>query len=286
MARGRRFVTALALLLAAGSFAAAMPEIEIVPERPRPGEVIFLTFRPEAELLRASCSWGGRNYRFLASAEVYALALPIAAGTRPGEHRATIYWKYITGEMGKRTLLVEVLPRKFGIQRLRLSSSQAEKYTAPETKRERELIGAALDLVSQERLWQGNFIMPVEGRLSTAYGVQRYVNGRFSYRHRGIDIGAPKGTAVKATANGLVSLADDSFLLHGRTIVIDHGQGIASLYLHLASIEVSAGESVAQGQVIGTVGASGVATGPHLHFAVYDYHQAVDPLFWTHLPSS
>ena len=128
MARGRRFVTALALLLAAGSFAAAMPEIEIVPERPRPGEVIFLTFRPEAELLRASCSWGGRNYRFLASAEVYALALPIPAGTRPGEHRATIYWKYITGEMGKRTLLVEVLPRKFGIQRLAIMCSAIYQY--------------------------------------------------------------------------------------------------------------------------------------------------------------
>ena len=117
-----------------------------------------------------------------------------------------------------------------------------------------------------------------------SYGLQRYINNRLAYRHRGVDIAAAEGTPVLAAAGGVVSLADDSFLLHGQTVVIDHGHGISSLYIHLSGITVEAGERVRQGQVIGQVGATGVATGPHLHFAVYAYHVAVDPLFWAELP--
>lgn len=277
------FVFAASLLTTAAAL--ADPEIAVTPESPRPGEVIFVTFHPEHELLRASCAWNGRSYQFLPTEEGYALALPVAVSTKPGRRHGTIYWKYVNGEMGKRGLAVEVKPRTFGVQRLRLSRSQEAKYSAPATKRETRLIGAALDLVTPERLWRGSFTMPVQGRLSTAYGLQRYVNGRLSYRHRGVDIGAPEGTPVLAAADGAVALADDSFLLHGQTIVLDHGHGITSLYLHLSSIEVSPGQRVAQGQVIGRVGQTGVATGPHLHFAVYAYHEAVDPLFWTQLPT-
>jgi len=101
-----------------------------------------------------------------------------------------------------------------------------------------------------------------------------------------MEIAASQGTPVVAAADGLVALADDSFILHGQTIVLDHGHGIASLYLHLSEIAVAPGESVVQGQTIGRVGATGVATGPHLHFAVYAYHEAVDPAFWLRLPQT
>ena len=127
--------------------------------------------------------------------------------------------------------------------------------------------------------------MPVEGRISTGFGLQRYINGRLSYRHRGLDIAAPEGTPVRAAADGMVSLADDSFVLHGQTVIVDHGHGISSLYLHMSQLAVGDGETVRRGQTIGRVGATGVATGPHLHFAVYAYHEAVDPLFWTQLPA-
>ncbi|MGD0113417.1 MAG: M23 family metallopeptidase, partial [Armatimonadota bacterium] len=95
---------------------------------------------------------------------------------------------------------------------------------------------------------------------------------------------AKQGTPVKAAADGVVTLADESFQLHGKTVIIDHGQGTSSLYLHMSAIEVSPGETVAQGQVIGRVGATGLATGPHLHYGVYAYHEAVDPQFWLHIP--
>jgi murein DD-endopeptidase MepM/ murein hydrolase activator NlpD len=261
--------------------AGAAPQIAFAPERPRVGDVIFVTLRPERELLRAACSWAGKSYRFLSVADGFELVLPASLKTRPGATHATVYWKYADGDMGKVTIPLEVAARDFGVQHLKLSRTQQSKYTAPETKREQRLIGAALDRVDAERRWQGSFIMPVEGRISTGFGVQRYINGQLAYRHRGIDIAAPEGTPVLAAAAGLVSLADDSFLLHGQTIVIDHGHGIATLYIHLSEIAVTPSQHVSQGQRIGRVGATGVATGPHLHFAVYAYHEAVDPFFWT-----
>jgi len=280
----RRVVFGLAFCLLCSSFASAAPQITIVPATPRPGEVIFVTLRPDAPLARASCSWRGRCYSFLPCGDAYRLALPVAAGTRAGGHHATLYWKCADGTSGSARVPIEVRPRRFGIQKLQLSAKQEQKYSAPDTEREYRLIGAALDTVGPERLWQGDFLMPVQGRISTEYGLQRYVNGHFGYRHRGVDIAAKQGTPVQAAAAGVVSLADESFQLHGKTVIIDHGQGTSTLYLHLSEIEVSPGEAVAQGQVIGRVGATGIATGPHLHYAVYAYHEAVDPFFWLHIP--
>ena len=273
----------LLLLLSSRALLLAAPEIELTPNSPRPGDVIFITLNPEEPLLRAACSWGGRSYQFLETQTSYDLALPVAMTTEPGAHQAIVYWKYLSGGMGQATLPVRVVHREFGVQHLRLSANQERQYSAPETARERRLIGAALDIVSPQRQWHGPFLRPLEGRISTEFGLQRHINGRIAYRHRGVDIAAPEGTPVRAAATGVVSLADDSFLLHGQTVIIDHGQGVTTLYIHLSQINVSSGDTVSQGQMIGLVGSTGVATGPHLHFAAYAYHEPVDPFFLTDL---
>jgi murein DD-endopeptidase MepM/ murein hydrolase activator NlpD len=281
----RRLVSVIWLAAVAPALAAAAPSIAVVPRSPRVGDVVFVSLTPDRDLTRAACSWGGKSYQLLPTGASYQAILPVALTTKPGGHHGTLYWKCADGTMGSQTLPIEVERRRFGIQRLRLSASQQRTYSAPETARERALIGAALDLVSPERRWKGDFLMPAEGRISTEFGLQRYVNGRFDYRHRGVDIACPEGTPVRAAADGVVSLADDSFILHGKTVILDHGQGVATLYLHMSAIEVAPGESVRQGQVIGRVGSTGVATGPHLHYAVYAYHEAVDPFFWAKLPA-
>jgi len=264
--------------------AAGTPGVEFVPRSPRVGDVLFVSFAPDCRLTRAACSWRGKSYELLPDGESYGVVLPVSLTTKAGGHHATLYWKCADGTMGSHTIPIEVRPRKFGIQRLKLSAGQEAKYADEATARERALIGAALDLVSRERRWSGDFAMPVEGRISTEFGLQRYVNGRFDYRHRGVDIACPEGTPVRAAAHGVVSLADDSFVLHGKTVILDHGQGVSSLYLHMSAIEVAPGEPVQRGQIIGRVGSTGVATGPHLHYAVYAHHEAVDPLFWAELP--
>ena len=280
-----RAAAVVVLLLCGVRVSAAAPRVTVVPERPRVGDVIFVTLEPEGEVLRAACSWGGKSYRFPGDGSATELVLPVSLKTKPGAHHATVYWKYVDGGMGKETVPVEVEAREFAVQHLKLSRAQEARYSAPETARERRLIGSALDLVGAER-WQGSFVMPVEGRISTEFGMQRYINGRLSYRHRGIDIAAPEGTPVLAAADGVVSLADASFLLHGQTVVVDHGHGVSTLYIHMSEIAVERGEAVTQGQMVGRVGATGVATGPHLHFGVYAHHEAVDPFFWMSLPES
>jgi len=128
-----------------------------------------------------------------------------------------------------------------------------------------------------KKLWDGTFIQPVEGRISTEFGEMRYVNGSLtSYRHSGVDIAAPRGTEIVAPNGGVVKLSR-SLILTGETIVIDHGYGIFSIYFHMDSRSVEAGSNVEKGQLIGTVGSTGFSTGPHLHWTMSHYKTNLSP---------
>ncbi|MBF0370111.1 MAG: M23 family metallopeptidase [Magnetococcales bacterium] len=122
------------------------------------------------------------------------------------------------------------------------------------------------------------FVKPVEGRLSGVFGSRRILNGKPRKPHSGIDIAAPKGTPVRSTASGKVALVGNDYFFTGNTVIVDHGDGVISLYSHMDSIAVSEGMWVAKGSTIGTVGMTGRATGPHLHFAVLVRKARVDPL--------
>ena len=122
------------------------------------------------------------------------------------------------------------------------------------------------------------FIWPVEGRISGRFGNQRVYNGKPGSAHSGMDIAAPTGTPVKAPAAGVVTFAAPDLYLTGGTVLLDHGFGISSNFLHLSRLDVKAGDQVAQGQVIGAVGATGRATGPHLHWGMNWFDVRIDPL--------
>lgn len=130
---------------------------------------------------------------------------------------------------------------------------------------------------SEEKLWEGIFILPCEGPLSTQFGERRYVNNELtSYRHSGLDIAVPKGTPVVAPNHGKVVFSD--FLtITGHTVVIDHGQGILSIYYHLSVRDVETGDLVRKGDKIAEVGSTGFSTGPHLHWTMGYYSVNVNP---------
>lgn len=121
------------------------------------------------------------------------------------------------------------------------------------------------------------FIRPVDGRVSGRFGNQRVYNGKPRAAHSGMDIAAAKGTSIKAPASGIVTFANADLYLTGGTIVIDHGFGFSSNFLHLSRLDVSVGERIEQGQIIGTVGATGRATGPHLHWGMNWFDVRIDP---------
>jgi len=147
------------------------------------------------------------------------------------------------------------------------------RYTAPDPEemrliaRDKEIKAEAFKTLSAEREWKGSFQRPVTADISDVFGVQRVFNGAVQSTHQGLDFRVPTGTPVAAVNGGTVILAQ-SLYFEGNCVVIDHGQGLLTLYLHLSEMRVKAGERVDKGQQIGLSGGTGRATGPHLHLAV------------------
>lgn len=137
-------------------------------------------------------------------------------------------------------------------------------------------VKAVRDVESDLPAFLSAFVWPVEGTITGNFGARRVLNGEPRAPHFGLDIAAPEGTPVVASADGVVGLAEDLYL-SGGTVILDHGHGISSSYLHLARIDVSAGETVSQGQQIGTVGASGRVTGAHLDWRFNWLQSRLDP---------
>ncbi len=148
---------------------------------------------------------------------------------------------------------------------------------AARIRREQAAVAAVRERDDDRTDFTESFIRPVEGRVSGRFGNQRVYNGKPRAAHSGMDLAAASGTPVKAPASGIVSFASADLYLTGGTIVIDHGFGFSSNFLHLSRLDVGVGEPIAQGQLIGAVGATGRATGPHLHWGMNWFEVRIDP---------
>jgi len=175
-----------------------------------------------------------------------------------------------------------IAPRAWNISRL----ASLPKYPVPEPEMERlrppELaqINAARRMVTDAAGWRQPFLWPAIGRISTLFGSQRvYKNGEAGSYHSGLDVAVPQGTPVLAPADGVVILAaDHPFTLEGNLLMVDHGMGLNSAFLHLSRITVHVGEHVRRGQTIAFSGMTGRATGPHLHWSMKWREAKIDPL--------
>jgi murein DD-endopeptidase MepM/ murein hydrolase activator NlpD len=156
------------------------------------------------------------------------------------------------------------------------------RYTAPnpedqrEIEQDKETKAEAFKTLSTGREWKGPFAPPVNAEISDVFGVQRAFNGSVESTHQGLDFRVPSGTSVAAVNRGRVILARPLFF-EGNCVVIDHGQGLLTLYLHLSKFLVKEGDDVSKGQAIGLSGGTGRATGPHLHLAVRWQGMYLDP---------
>jgi len=156
------------------------------------------------------------------------------------------------------------------------------RYTAPSPEDQREIAqdketkSDVFKTVSAEREWKGSFVAPVDAEISEVFGVERVFNGSVQSTHQGLDFRVPTGTSVSAVNSGRVLLARALFF-EGNCVVIDHGQGLLTLYLHLSKFLVQEGDDVNKGQPIGLSGGTGRATGPHLHLAVRWQGVYLDP---------
>lgn len=185
-----------------------------------------------------------------------------------------------SGQIVRETLTISA--RKWNIQRVNVParpSGSSEAWWA-RRKPEYEAINAARAKVTDAKGWRQDFIWPVKGRISGLFGRQRIYQGEPGSYHSGIDIAPGNGVPFVAPADGVVVLARTGFSLEGGLIIIDHGAGLNSAFLHASRIVVEEGQSVRQGQHIGNVGATGRATGPHLHWGLKWNAARLDPLLF------
>jgi murein DD-endopeptidase MepM/ murein hydrolase activator NlpD len=174
-----------------------------------------------------------------------------------------------------------VAPRGWRIEHVDLPRRATTTSAAFQARRGPELaqINAARALRSDAEGWRQDFIWPVKGRISGLFGSQRIYAGDPGSYHSGVDVAAPTGTPFVAPADGVVTLAaQDPFTLEGKLLMIDHGMGLSSAFLHCNSLSVAAGQRVRRGEPIGTVGMTGSATGPHLHWGMKWNAARIDPL--------
>ena len=182
---------------------------------------------------------------------------------------------------GNQKIIKKVQKRKYKIQRI--DGLPEKKVTPPEEfyeriKKENKLIAKARAIDSDLSFFKDKFIVPVDNAIITGvYGSQRILNGIPKWPHYGLDFAQKKGSPIKAMNTGIVTLAEEDLFYTGATLIFDHGHGISTLYMHLDKIFVNVGDHVKKGDVIGTVGSSGRATGPHLDIRLNWYGTRLDP---------
>ncbi|MBN2970772.1 peptidoglycan DD-metalloendopeptidase family protein [Roseomonas aeriglobus] len=177
--------------------------------------------------------------------------------------------------------VLTVAPRAWRIERLDTLARGTQPTEAFTRRRAPELaqIAAARAVDRPSDGWRQRFVWPATGRISGLFGSQRIYKGEPGAYHSGVDVARPTGTPIVAPADGVVALAADApFTLEGNLLMLDHGAGLVSAFLHLSRIDVKPGERVRQGQVIGAIGATGRATGPHLHWGMTWRGSRIDPL--------
>ena len=181
----------------------------------------------------------------------------------------------------KEKIVKKVLKRKYNIQRI--DGLDEKKVTPPEEvyeriKKENKLIGLARAVNSDLIFFKNKFALPIENSIITGvYGSQRILNGKPKWPHYGLDFAAEEGTEIKAMLDGVVTLTEPDLYYTGGTLIFDHGHGVSTLYMHMEKLFVKNGQNVKQGEIIGTVGSTGRATGAHLDVRLNWFDVRLDP---------
>lgn len=269
-------VTALALL---ASPVDAATRVSWQPAQPQVGDVAILEVSGVADGATVEGTVGGRPISVFKDTRGHAALvgfdMELAAGRQA--------WRIAIRETGRParalTGTLQLGGRDFQVQRLTLPTPMVD--LDPETERravaEGQTLRSLYRTITPERLWRGPFVRPVViSEPGTGFGSRRIINGQPRAPHSGTDYSVPRGTPVVSANDGRVALVADYFF-PGRLVVVDHGLGLYTLYFHLDQTRVEIGESVVRGQLLGTVGSTGRATGPHLHFGVQVGAARVDP---------
>lgn len=224
--------------------------------------------------------WMGRELDFFPSAghHVWYALGGVDVESKPGNYTLEIEITLANGQILKQQKTVLVAPGNYKHETLRVPERfvQPDPETLQRIEAERKIKDAAFAHEDPEPEWSGKFVAPIDTTVTEGFGTRRTFNGKLASVHRGLDYHAKPGTPIRAANSGEVVLARELFY-EGNCVIIDHGQKFMTLYMHLSHLEVSEGEKVEKGQEVGLSGATGRATGPHLHTAVRWQGAYLDP---------
>ncbi|MGC9399177.1 MAG: LysM peptidoglycan-binding domain-containing M23 family metallopeptidase [Anaerolineae bacterium] len=244
------------------------------------GETVVLTVRTWAS---ATCkvAYLGRTTTCFAQddgKELYAL-LGLSPLLEPDAYEIEVNVRFAEGELTF-TLPLVVTPGRFGFERIDMPPDRQALFDAELLAAESAFVDGIATVHTAQRYWEVPFAYPVHSSVSSYFGARRSYGGSYNSYHAGVDFRASTGVPVEAPAAGTVVMAEP-LTVRGNALIIDHGWGVLTGYWHLSKIEVEVGQRVAQGQVIGRVGNTGLSTGSHLHWQLWVDGQSVDPLQWT-----
>jgi hypothetical protein len=243
------------------------------------GDVFLVKVKPKEgeEIKSIKGKFLGRELRFFKVEGEYRCLIFAGLFDEPGESLLHIEFqgREGVGHLGEK---VKVVKRHFGVERLNLPQSKVtlSKETLARVRREKEMLDRIWEEETKERYWRGRFLLPVKGCIGSKFGMRRIINGQPRSPHTGVDIKAKHGAEVLSANHGKVKFIGDLFF-SGTSLIIDHGGGLYTMYFHLSKILVKVGEKVRRGQPVACVGATGRATGPHLHFGVRLQGARVNP---------
>lgn len=275
--RAKIYIFVIFLIPNAYSAFAAQLSIYGLEDGIRPGDVSLVRVESDVPLDSLSGQFDGREIVFYGDGNVHTALIAADMNMEPGDYQIDLT-AFADGQELVENTTVEVSARDYNVERLTLPDNMVTpgKEVIERIIRESKSLKKVKNIVSPDRFWDGEFVRPAEGKLANNFGVRRILNGIEKKSHSGHDLKAYKGTPVKSPNAGTVVYVDNMYY-GGKTIVVDHGHGLSTLYMHLSKILVNHGESVEKGEVIGLVGSTGRSTGPHLHWGAHLGGINVDP---------
>jgi murein DD-endopeptidase MepM/ murein hydrolase activator NlpD len=261
----------MACVAANGASSNGLSSVQWQPHALTNGSPVLFEIKASARVRAVSGMWMGHSvsfFRSTANKEWYGLAA-IPVTTKAGAYELRITETLASGGTAELNRKIRVSNAPYP----KITVKVAKKFTEPSPDQltaisvDKSLKAKVFGTVTTDRLWAGQFVAPVSDPVSDIFGTARVFNDQVQSRHQGLDFATPPGTEIHAINSGIVILARPMFF-EGNCVVIDHGQGLLSLYLHLSAFKVKEGDQVHTGDTVALSGGTGRATGPHLHLAI------------------
>ncbi|WP_438970293.1 peptidoglycan DD-metalloendopeptidase family protein [Methylophaga sp.] len=263
-----RVLLGLLLLFSSPVFASELPQ-----QSPVPGGVMIIPLSAQNKM-KPEVVFQGKPVMVVASDGRWKAVLGVPLALKPGTHKVVV-----TRGDEKSTVLFDIKDKQYPTQHITIKNKRKvnpNQYDMKRINSETARIDAALQQWTEKASIPFDFIWPLKGRVSGLFGRRRVFNGEPRKPHSGMDIAAATGTIIQAPAEGIVR-GTGHYFFNGNTVFIDHGQGLVTMFCHLEQITVEDGQAIRQGEKIGTVGATGRVTGPHLHLGVSLNDERVEP---------